>query len=51
MDFSFNLKETYGIVLRLSNDNYPIITFTVRDDLTDLVEHEVIATGQITQGE
>ena len=51
MDFGFDLKNVYGTVLRLSNKGYPMITFTVRDDLTGLVEHELVATGQLTVGE
>lgn len=51
MDFSFNLIEVYGIVLRLEPDKNGLIAFTVNDDLTGLVEHRVVATGQITFNE
>ena len=50
MSFPFNLKETYGIVFRLSN-NSQYIKLTVNDDLTILTEHRAVATGQLTLNE
>lgn len=50
VDLAFNLKETYGVVFRLVDNTYAL-TFTVQDDLTPLIEHRVVATGQVTLGE
>lgn len=50
-DFSFNLKETYGVVLRLDSSDNGVLSFTVQDNLTGLIQHRVTATGQLTLGE
>jgi len=51
MDFAFNTKEPYGIVLRLDPEKGEFLSFTIQDDLTDLISHRVVATGHLTKGE
>lgn len=50
-DFAFDLKDTYGIVFRLAPSSNSLIKVSVRDDLTGLDQHRIVATGQITLGE
>lgn len=47
MDFPFNIAETYGTVLRLTNDNY--IKFIVNDNLTVLTSQRLVATGHFVE--
>lgn len=51
MDFSFDLKSIYGVVIRLDNSINSYLKITVKDDLTNLITHKIVATGQITLGE
>jgi hypothetical protein len=48
---SMVIKEIYGVVLRLDPELKGVLTFTVQDDLTGLLQHCIVATGQITLGE
>lgn len=50
VDFSFNIKETYGVVFRLW-DNSDYISMTINGNLSGLDLHRLVATGQITLGE
>lgn len=48
-DFSFDMKETYGVVFRL--DQSTVLKCVIRDNLTGLIEHKIVAIGQTTLGE
>ena len=48
VDFNFDLKNNYGVVFRLDPEENWVIKATVQDDLTDLIQHRVVAAGQIT---
>lgn len=50
MDFRFNIRETYGVVVRLFKSQ-GFMKIIVRDDLTSLESHYVVVMGQITKGE
>lgn len=50
MSFEFDLKHIYGIVLRLYPPN-GAISVTVNDDLSGLLDHKMVAYGQVTLGE
>lgn len=51
MDFAFDIKDIYGVVFRLDPAENGLLSITIRDNLTDLLLHRVVATGQITVGE
>lgn len=47
MNFPFELKKNYGVVLQLSNSQ-EYIKAVVRDNLTVLTSHRIVATGHTT---
>lgn len=50
-DFSFCVKQIYGVVLRLDPRENGILKVIVRDNLSTLLSHRITATGQQTLGE